>query len=145
VQCALREELIKRHFPNEEEPPLNCKVARLGYRWTIGKSISIVVEGEANEVVHHGLNLEAEDRCSSLSIKVAEPGHQPVDNATAIATCVFKTTVGLDAFKQVQSTECIQVQAQSSIVIRGHSKPGSVITGDVLTQGKGTGAGRNRR
>ena len=145
VHSALQQELMKRQFPNAEEPRLNCKVARLGYTWTVGKRISLRVEGEATEVVHDGLSLEADDRCSSLSIKVAEPGHQPVDNATDIATCVFKTTVDLDAYKQVQSTECIQVLAQSSIVIRGHSKPGSVITGDVLTQGKGTGAGRNRR
>jgi len=142
VQSALRE---KRDFPTAEEPRLNCKVARLGYTWTVGKRMSLRVEGEATEVVHDGLSLEAEDRCSSLSINVAEPGHQKVDNATDIATCVFKTIVDLDAYRQVQSTECIQVQAQSSIVIRGHSKPGSVITGEVYTQGKGTGAGRNRR
>jgi len=106
VQSALREELIKRHFPNAEEPRLNCKVARLGYRWTVGKRISLSVEGEANEVVHDGLSLAAEDRCSSLSINVAEPGPQKVDNATDIATCVFKTIVDLDAYRQVQSTEC---------------------------------------
>ena len=103
----LREELIKRHFPNAEEPRLNCKVARLGYTWTVGKRICIRVEGEANELVYDGLSLEAEDRCSSLSIQVAEPGHQPVDNATAIATCVFKTVVDLDAHPEVQSTKSI--------------------------------------
>ena len=74
VHSALQQDHMKRLIPNVEEPPVNCKVARLGYRWTVGKRISLSVEGEANEVVHHGLNLEAEDRCSSLSIQVAEPG-----------------------------------------------------------------------
>ena len=144
VHSALMQNIIrKRNIVDEQEPRLFCKVARLEYTWTIGKRLCLSVEGQANELVYDCLSLDAEDRCSSLSLNVLEPSSTPVDNATDIATCVFKTLVDLKTYKEVQSTEIIQVKAESSIFIRGHSKPGSVVTGELLTEGKGKGRNRS--